>query len=334
MTSEETPPSLDGLAIDEAVDAVVGAHPDRDPERVRTTLDRVTEDGVVRADAVEDALAHTAKVVATPETRVERASMALDDARETGSDVTDRDLVASRFDDFEGRLATLEQRVADLGERLQGLVDADGGLYAVAREIREVTTEANAVQYEADELASEIAEFEQWLADASVRHERLAGDVEALETTVDGLAATVEAVETAVDEDSGVVSLPEAGDVERDAAWFDATVRHRMAGLLLADMTAEAATLRDWPGDAATDEGDDENDTGTDGLDELEGRIETLERRHDDVGERLEALARPDWTVEFGEQVSAVEARFERMDPPVDWEEVRAVLDDHHTILE
>ena len=59
MSSEEgAAVAIDGKPVEEAVEAVVAADQSRDPDRVRTALDHVTEDGVVRAGTVEPALGH------------------------------------------------------------------------------------------------------------------------------------------------------------------------------------------------------------------------------------------------------------------------------------
>ncbi|MFB6139702.1 MAG: halo transducer protein [Halosimplex sp.] len=307
---------VDGLSIDEAVAAVAGD--DRDPEVVRSALARVAADGVLTRAAADDAVGEAAWSVATPETRVELASIALSDAREAAAPVADVDLVRTRLDGFETRVCALEERVDDLAERYQAVreaVDEGASLAAVALELDAVVGEGRAVQRSADGCLHELERFEAWVDDPDVRETRLGEDVAAVESMVDDLADAADRV-VASDAD-GPVALADGERVDAAVAWADATMRHRMATLLVADLRAEAATLREWPGE----------DAG--GLAAIDDRLDDLERETERVRDRLDDLARPAWRERFGDRIDSVERAFALLDPPVAWGEVQRTLERH-----
>lgn len=317
MTQEDgewPPETLDGLSLDDAVDVVVARDESLDSERVRETLAVVTdEDGVVRRDAVRSSLGDLSKIVSTPETRAELAAIALSDAQEAADPVAHLDVVQARLDGFETRLAAVEARVDDLGDDLQSLVADDGsGLYDVAADVRELTTVANRTQQAADELQVDIEAFERWVGDAAVRYDEFDEELDALDDSLSDLSATVDAVTDAL----------ASGDdppVERDpaAAWVDTSFRHRAVGLLIDDLRHELATLRAWPGAAETERAD-----------HLAASLDDLHERWRTVGDRLDGVAPDD---RFAERLSAFESALAEFEPPVDWNEVQATLDDHRS---
>jgi hypothetical protein len=343
MSQEDdaAPDDVAGLPVEDAVDAVVARDDgnDRDRGEVRAALETVAEDGVVAWDGVDEALAHVSKVVATPETRVELAARGLSDAREAASPVADLDAVDSRLTAFEARLAAVESRTADLGADLQTLVarpgeaDPDADLYATARGIRRLTANANEAQRAADELGVDVEEFEEWLADPDVRYEEFEGDVDAVERSVDELTAAVDRLEADLAEGAdgdgtgdGEGAGDEEGNTPADAAatWFDLTLRSRVIGLLLADVRAELADLRTWA--------DRENLDHGERLDAFDARLADLDDRVAAAGDRLADLARPDWRARFDDRLDAFGSALDGVEPPVDWGEVQATLEEHRGV--
>jgi uncharacterized protein YoxC len=318
--------TLDGREVDEAVAAVVEADAGRDPERVRALLGHVVTDGVVSRDAAADAVAHAARVVSTPETRVELAEAALADARVTAEHVADLDVVAARFDRFEERLETLVERLNGVAEELDAVVDAQGqdDLYAIARGVETVTAEANSVQRAADELSTDVESFERWVDDPGTRYDRLADDADVVAETIDALETTVERLSAAVetsDSDDTEVALPSDNTVEPAVAWFEVAVRYRTSSLLFADLRNESSTLETW----ADREGEDPPPA------ELFDRLESLGDRVDALGDQIDRLGRSAWTERFGDRLDSVDARFDSLEPPVDWGAVRETLDQYGT---
>lgn len=301
--------SIVGLSVGDAVDEIVGGDDARDPEAVRATLDRVATDGAVSRDGVDEALAEASKVVSTAETRAELAGIALSDARDEAGPVSDLDSVAARLDAFASRLESVERRAADLGADLETLVGGGGDddtVYAVATGIRRLTATATEVQQTADELKLDLESFERWLGSPAVRFRELGDDADAVERSLDELAAAPGRLAAADERD------PDGEGVEPAAAgatWADARLRHRMLSLVLADVRAELADLRTWA------DGDDVNDGR---LDELEARLTDLDARLAATGDRLDDIARPEWTDRFGDRVAAFAAATDDFEPPLD----------------
>lgn len=203
----------------------------------------------------------------------------------------------------------------------------DGDLYEVARRIRRVTNAATEVQRAADDLQFEIDSFEAWLADGDRRAEALAADVDALAESVDELAAAADSLAVGeADAESGADTESDAdAEIGTDAAsrWAAATVRHRVASLLLADVRAERAALRTWAEreGAAPPSG-------------VEPRLEEVRTRHEAVGERLAARVDPEWTARFGDRLSALDEALDAMEPPVAWTEVEAVVEEYRPAVD
>jgi hypothetical protein len=324
--------TLDGLAVGDAVERVRAREPDRDPETVRAALSLAADDGVVSREGLEESLKLTSKVLTTAETRAELATIALDDARGAAESAPDLPTVAARLDGFEADVAAVADRAAALGEDLQGVVDDrenPAARFAVADGLRRVDERARDVQRTADELQFELEDFERWLTSHAVRVRELGEDVDALDASLDDLATAVDAVEAADDGPGSTGGGEDAAPVDDPArVWFDATCSHRATGLTVADLRAERADLRTW----ADREGADPVEEG--GLDDLVGRLDDLAGRHETLGERLDAVAEPEWTDRFGEAVAAVESGLDDCEPPVDWSVVGSILDEHRGALE
>lgn len=319
---------LVGLPIAEAVEAVLATEGSRDPEAVRAALETVSVDGVVRQEAVREALAEAAKVVSTPETRVELAGIELAEARESAETegVTDLASVRTRIDEYETRLGAAEERIAALGPELRELVDRrgdPGGAYEVATGVRELRDEANELQYVADELQQDVEAFGRWLADPEVRYDEFASEVTGVEGSVADLAGTVDAVAAATDE-AGAGDVEPASDPGR--AWADATVRTEVVGLLVTDLRGELAELRAWPVG--------ERGAETERVEGLAADLDGLDDRRRDLRARLEGLARPSWTERFGEHLAAVERDLAAFESPVPWGEVETTLARHREAIE
>jgi hypothetical protein len=330
--SDERPAgeALDGLAVEAAVERVCAREPDRDPETVRAALSFAAADGVVSREGLRESLKLTSKVLTTAETRAELATIALDDAREAAESTPDLPTVAARLDDFEAEVAAVEDRAAALGADLQAVVDDredPAARFAVADGLRRVDERARDVQRTADEIQFDLEDFERWLDGHAVRVRELGEDVDALDASLDDLATAVDAIEAAAGAADGEAADGNAtgGEAADDPArvWFDATLSHRATGLTVADLRAELADLRTW----ADRVGADPVEEG--GLDDLAARLDDLDGRRAALGERLDAVAEPEWTDRFGERVAAVESELADCEPPVDWGVVGAVLDEH-----
>ncbi|ELZ75967.1 hypothetical protein C454_19974 [Haloferax gibbonsii ATCC 33959] len=306
-----------GLSKPAAVERVVDADESRDPDTVRAVLDHVTEDGIVTADGVDSAVTDTSMILSTAETRVELASIDLDDAGEAAGDDAAVGAVRSRLDVFESKVANAAERAESLGEKLQGLSgwrDDPRSVYDTVLGLREVASEAQALTTHADNVQLDIEEFERWLSTHDVRVRGLDGDVAALEQSLDGLADRVAFVADAKDADT-----PEAGGDDRATEWYNAALRARVSDLLVEDVRAELADLRELaPESAGEDNG--LGDAAVD-LDELDARVERLRGR-------LDALARPSWTDEYEARIESFEATLAAFGPPVSWGAVQAELDD------
>jgi hypothetical protein len=326
MTDEdrERPSTADpivGRPLDEAVERVVAREDASDPDAVREALSYVTEDGVVTPGAVDDALGELSKVVSTPESRAEFAGIELSNAREAAEGVADLATVRSRLDSLESRLDAVESWVDELGAELRGVLDTaaeSDDLYRVAVGIRELTATATAAQRAADEIYVDAQELQEWLATWEVRADELDDDV-------DGLADTLDRLEGVADDVADAAADAEAGDapegVDVAVAWADATLRHRVVDLLFADLRADVEAFRAWNDRVDIDDGGR--------LDAVDGRLDDLRDRWRETGDRLDDLARPAWRERFGDRLSAFDAALGGFEPPVDWGDVQATLDEY-----
>ncbi len=306
--AEHSDRSLDGQPLEDAARAVSKTR-EVDMERARELLHSVTDDGVVSRAAVSDRLGHVAKLVATPESRVEFAEMALESARELAEPVADRPVVQFRLEQYRERLADVESQLEGVQTTLKGLLDrADSGaIFELARDLEQLGNEANAVQRQADELYGDLEDFQDWLSDEQSRWDGFADELDLVETKLEELAGDHEAFQDDVQ------------PVDRGRFWFDLTLRTRVVGLLVADLRTEFETLRDWP------------DDGADGLDwrELETRLESLANRQETITTDLEEAADPDWEAQFSEPRAAFSATIEGVEPPIDWTVVQSALETH-----
>lgn len=334
MSDGDEADGIAGLSTAEAVDVIVEDEDDLDPNAVESALQPVTRNGVVSAGAAEAAIAETAKIVSTPETRLELAALALDEAREAAAPVEDVDAVRARLSGFESRLSAIEERVRALGEGLQGLAGRDledGSLFAVAREIGRIREAANELQYAADELQGDVESFERWLDDPAVRREELSADLDALGESLTGLEETLTAVAERVERAAHEPAADAEGG-DPGESWVEAAVGHRVTGLLVADVRAELADVRALAGqldqgDPADPEepADPENVPSTA---DVEARLDDITDRRAAIGDRVEALARPVWRDRFEERLAAVEEVLGEHEPPVDWGALQVALED------
>jgi DNA repair exonuclease SbcCD ATPase subunit len=321
---------LVGMPVEAATDAVLAGDDSRDREAVRRALGTVAEDGVVSGEAIESRLGEVAKVVSTPETRVELAAMELEEAKETAAEegVSDLDVVRARLETFESRLHAAEDRIEALGPKLRGLLDRRGGpgdAYEVAAGIRELRSEANRLQGTADELQVDIEEFGEWLTTPETRYDELEEEVDTVEGSLDELADAIEDLETSTD---GEAAGEDTGD-DPGLVWADAAFRVRVLDLLVADLRAELDDLRAWP-DGEEVEGEGEREARAA---EMAERLDGLEERRRAVADRLETLARPAWIDRFGDRIDGFEAALEGVEPPVPWGDVRTELERHRDRL-
>ncbi|GAB7095687.1 hypothetical protein JCM30237_28410 [Halolamina litorea] len=301
VTNRDGDDALDGLPLETAIERAAG---DDDRETVESALRLAADEETVSWEAVEAELATVSKVVATPETRLELATAAVDDAHEAAAGVADEPTVVRRLGALDDRLATVSESVSELAPALSDVADRTGEpgeLYGVAADLRQLRERANDQQIAADELIDEAETVEAWLESADRRRREFSSDLDALASTIDG-------TETALKRLDGDADYGDAtGD--GDGAAIDAAASHVVSGLLIADLRAELSTLRDWPGDDGVD------------WEEPADRLDRLATRREALGERVEATA--------GETVADLEAAVGETEPPVAWERVRAAINDY-----
>jgi len=323
--------SIAGLPVEEAVETVLDRGDVEDPEAARAVIEPIAEDGVVSQAAAQSVLADVSKMVATPETRVEVAAAALDSARETAEPITDLGAVRARIEEYESRLASVEQRVDALGTSLQRLVEdhgGDGDLYELAVGIDRLTADANDAQRTADELYTEIGAFERWLTSPRARYDELDDDLDALDDALLDLVAAVDDLANAIE---GGPDAPETDSEDIARAWTDASLRQRVLGLLLADVRAELAELREWPEDGP---GDGAVTGDNAGAARIEQRVDDLEKRLAAIGGRLTDLADAAATDAHERRVTTFEETLEGYESPIRWDEVQSELRAHLAELE
>jgi len=100
-------------------------------------------------------------------------------------------------------------------------------------------------------------------------------------------------------------------------------VRHRVVSLMITDLRAELAAVRTWA----------EREDATRSSD-IEPWLDEIQTTHEAIGDRLTALADPEWTARFEDQLTALDAALEEMEPPVVWADVDAVVSEHRPAVE
>jgi len=297
------PEALAGESVTAVADAVRADGVDDDPASVRDALSFVAADGVLTDDSLQAAVGETSMAVTTAETRTELVERALADARAAAEGVDDLPTVRSRLDAYASEATTVSDRADELGAELRDALDQardPSGLYRLAAGLQKVDADAGSVQRTTDELKLDLEELEQWLSSPEQRGRELDGDADALETTLDDLEAAVEDLE----------------DSTGAATWLDLSLRHRVAGLFLADLRAELDDLRTWA---------DREDLGAaDRPTDVAERLSALESRHEAVGDRLE---RHSVGGEYRDRLAAFEDELEAFSPPISWGAVEAILE-------
>lgn len=311
--AEDPDRSLDGLALDEAT-ATVAEIREVEPDRAREILQTVTEAGIVSRDGLQERLGHVAKLVATPESRVEFAAMELDSAGEVAEPVSELAIVQFRLDQYADRLADVKAQVQNVQTTLQALLgraDSDP-IFEVARELSQLAADANQAQRTADELYTDLDEFQRWLQSDTARRERYEADLELVEAMLDELAAARDQVADGTAVDPG-------------RQWFDATLRARVLALLEADLRTEFVALQEW----ADREGGD-----ADAWADLGSRLDSLDERREKLATALEEPAEPDWHERFADRQAAFEAAVGDLKPPIDWGAVQSAFETHRPTVE
>ena len=312
---------IEGMALEDAVEAVVAADASRDPEQVREALEYVTEDGVVTRSALDEEGPVVARNVAGAKEQSSEAQLELTEAREVAEPVTDLETVARRLDNYERAVGGLAKRMAELEAHHDALTErfeAPDSLYAVAETIRVVVDEAQRIEARALGLREELEEFEAdvnnpeaWIND--VQH-----DLNAVGEALDAVTAAVEAL-PAEDADAEADWDWADRDVDPAVVWYDATLRVEHAAPLLEDLRAEMADLQTW--------GERADHFETWYAESVADDLEEVAARRTDLAERLATLARPAWTDRFGDQLEDFESELDDLDSPVDWVEMQDALD-------
>jgi len=316
-----------GLPIDEAVEQVTAANPDEDPETVRERLERVSEDGQVTEDALEDELSEVSEMVATPETKVELTEMVSDQAGELAEDDRDIPVVDHRLSAFESRLQRAQADAESLGPALQTTIrknDQSTPVYEIVTDLHELRAKTSDLRQRTDDLKIDIESFQEWLDTATVRYRQFELDLSAVEDSLDELAEIADGVEQArADTDS---DDPPAPTSEAALQWTHATLQHRMLGLMVTDLRTELDACEEL---AVRENRDDDAEIAEyrDTLDDLQSRWKSLD-------ERVADLTVESWRDRYGAEISGFEDDLEAFEPPVDWTTVETTLQERReTIL-
>lgn len=310
---ESRPPDIDGQPLENAVESLISYSNSMDESRARAILQPVSSDGIVSREAVQDELAHLAKVVSTPETRAELAAIALTDAREAADDVPDLEIVESRLATFEERLSTIETEVQTLDSDLQDLVESDrctDPIIILAHDIQRIHSEANDLQQAADELQVDLESFEEWLDDPDRRVSELTDDIGILAKMLEGLSDTIDGLD-------GMSTSATAPTSESDPAttWLEAWISYRVTGLLLSDIRLDYQQLKEWHCQRELDQP------------RMDDRLDSLERTRNEIGDTLNAKGKPEWQDRHRERLDAIDDTLDTFEAPVDWDKVQYALD-------
>lgn len=319
--TERVDVDIDGMALEDAVDAVVAAGVSSDPEQVREALEYATEDGVVTQAALDEERPVVTRNVSNASEQAMEARLALTKARETAEPVADLETVARRLDTYERRVGTLAERTERLEARHDALTDRiedPDSLYAVAEGIRTVVEEAQRIEARALGFRGDIEELEADLHSPEAWVNDIQQDLNAVEETLDAIEAAAAALPA---EDADVEDDWDWADRDVDPAvvWFDATLRVEHAAPLLADLRVEMDDLQAW--------GERESEFETWYADSVAADLEELADRRTELAARLDALARPAWSDRFADRLDSFESDLADLDSPVDWAELQAALD-------
>lgn len=323
MTDENAEPAavdIDGLGLDDAVDAVVDAKESLDPDAVRETLEEVVDDDVVRQSSARDRLADLEQVVQSARGNANMATFELRKAEQAAESVTDLDAVRSRLEDFETEVAMVTDRADDVEDRLETLTDRvedPDSLYEFLADVEDAIADAEDVEANATHVWNAVQDFEEWLDDPEAWVADLRGDAHAVDDTLDAIEEVVDDLAAAVEAgDDAVESVPVD---DPGAVWLDLTLRLEVVELMLGDVRSELSDLRELA--ERFDETDDWSPAIVgDTLDDLDDRRAALSDRVDDLG-------RPEWRDRFEEQLATFDEAVDGMESPIDWMELRSTLD-------
>jgi hypothetical protein len=340
----EVPAEMDGLSTDEAVARVLERDDSLERDAVRERIEYVTRDGTVCREGIEDGISEVAEIISSPENRIDLARREFGTATETAEPVADIRIVAARLEAFEERLLALKEEIDQLGPELNELfnewLEEPDDVYVMADGLHQHAERGRRMHGLVDELIVDLESFQEWVRNEDARLEELEGDVEGVDESLSDLEAVLADLEEpgangegTDDGDGGDTTGAEAtGDGADDGAgdeddpepvfvWVDASLRHRLVGLLIEDLETELAGLRAWA--------DREGSGSDDQWDRLAERIAGVRDRWAELEERIDAAARPAWRDRFGERLAAFESDLDAFDPPVDWGEVQLALEEH-----
>lgn len=312
---------VEGMALEDAVEAVVAADASRDPEHVREALEYVTEDGVVTRSALDEVGAVLAQNVSGAKEQCSEAQLKLTNAREVAEPVADLETVERRLDTYEREMRTLTEQAEELAARHDALTDRYEGpypLHVVAEEFRAVFDEAQRIEARVYGFKEELEEFEVDVNDPEVWINDVQQDLNVVEDALDAVAAAVEALPA---QDADVADDWDWADrdVDPPVVWYDATLRVEHAALLLADLRMEMDDLQVW--------GERKEEFETWYAEAVADDLETATERRAELADQLDTLARPAWTDHFGDRLEDFEAELDGLGSSVDWVEMQAVLE-------
>ncbi|MFB6310065.1 MAG: hypothetical protein ABEH64_02660 [Salinirussus sp.] len=294
-----------GMELDAAIEKVLDREADVDAEQTRSTLETVTDDGVVTRSAINAAVGETAQYVATPENRLDLVEDARESARTAAEPVCDLDVVRVRFDQLEERYRTLQADLDALLNRLDALVnDArdPANVLEIARRVEDTQWSARDLHGRIEDLREDFESFERWATDSDTRLAELNEDADAVAARLDSVEETASEIES--------------GNAMRDGRnWATAMINHRLIRLLLTDLENEHDALAAWP------EADVDSEFGD--------RLATLRERYRAVGERLATASQPDWRDRYGDRLDTFDAELSSFNPPINWGAVAALVQEH-----
>ena len=287
------------LALSDFVDEVA-ERTGEDPSAVRTYVDPFVDEGVITDEAIEQSVTDVAQILATAETRVDLATRKRAEVRTAVTAAPDLAIVGVRDRAFRDRLADLRADVEDLGRTLTSVrtgIDSPVAVYQAGADLHDLTTDAQRIVRVSHDLETELGAFEAWLSSAPRRHDAIVDEIDAAESSA---AAVTESIDTLLTSNQH--------DAER---WFDARVQTLVLGVVIDDLRAEMADLREW---AAREQRSFPT--------KVEERIESL-------GEVAAACARdleesPREETAHDDRLEKLRKQLAEVDPPVAWARVDA----------